>query len=219
MYQRTVSRAIRELIELHSRTRPVSSKKPSRQNKIIDTDPEFDYDYITNPANRQEIEDNIKKRKNIGDINRVLELDKQFRGEKCPTKRETLWQSLLKEASILPNKTHPVVQELEEKPRILKSSERVLHNFTPKNFHELAKDLRVLRTEELTTVTGPRSYYFIGDLADLENALVKFTISRLLKKNFKLISVPDILPVKVLEKCGMISQNIETQVCVYFKLL
>ncbi|KAK6635384.1 hypothetical protein RUM44_000635 [Polyplax serrata] len=212
MYQRTLSRAIREFIELHTRTRPVSNKKPSRQNKIALAECEFDYEYITNPVNRKQIENNIKHRKNVGDINRLLELDDQFRAEKCPGKRETLWQSLLTEANSLPNKTHPTVQGYEGRPKVLKCSEHVVHSFLPKTFMELAKDLRLLRTEDLATVTGSRSYYFIGDLAELEFALIKFTISRLLKKNFNVVSVPDILPAEVLERCGMTQNSMQTQV-------
>mgnify|MGYP002716693249 CR=1 FL=1 len=217
MYQRILSRAIREFIELHTRTKPVSSKKKSIcQSKIVLGDVEFDYDYITNPNNREEIENNIKNRKNVGDINRVLELDNQFRDEKCPGKRETLWQSLVKEAGSLPNKTHPAVKEYGERPRVLKSSEHVTHSFIPKDFQELAKDLKLLRMEDLTTVAGQRSYYFTGDLADLEQALIKYTISRLLKKNFQLISVPDILPMEVLERCGMTPNALQTQVNRFF---
>lgn len=218
MYQRTLSRAIREFIELHTRTRPVSNKKPFRQSKISLAEPEFDYEYITNPENRKEIEENIKSRKNIGDISRVLELDHKFRTEKCPAKRETLWQSLLAEASSLPNRTHPIIKAYQNRPKVLKSSEHVVHSFAPKEFHELAKDLRLLRTEHLNTVTGPRSYYFIGDLADLEYALIKFTISKLLKKNFQLVSVPDIVPSEILERCGMTESSIQSQVICLTKI-
>lgn len=42
-------------------------------------------------------------------------------------------------------------------------------------------------------ITGNRSYYLKGAGAQLEEALVRYTVDRLLDKGFKNISVPDII--------------------------
>lgn len=47
-------------------------------------------------------------------------------------------------------------------------------------------------------ITGHRSYYLRGAGAQLERALVKYTLERLVKRhNFQLISVPDIIKANV----------------------
>lgn len=47
------------------------------------------------------------------------------------------------------------------------------HTFPPQEFSVLAQRLGVLRTENLGNLTGTRSYYFLGGLADLEQALIR----------------------------------------------
>ena len=96
-----------------------------------------------------------------------------------------------------------VVEERGIKPR---------WSFTPQEFHEIAKDLDLLRTENLGNITGSRSYYFIKELVQLEQALIQFTVDTLMKKGFTLYSVPDLLHSKLIESCGMDTQGERTQV-------
>jgi seryl-tRNA synthetase len=61
-------------------------------------------------------------------------------------------------------------------------------------------------------MSGHKSYYFMGELAEMEQALVWFTVKKLLASNFKLVSVPDILPSQIIESCGMTVKGDRTQV-------
>lgn len=161
-------------------------------------EPEYNTNFLCNPANRDVIFNNIKRRKGIGDIDKVLE----YFGN--PEKRELLLQELSK----IPNCTHPVVIEYDDKPRLLKKCGRKPEfDFEPQEFAELATNLRTIRTDKLGPVTGQRSYMLLGDLAELEEALVQYAIRRLLKHEFKLLSVPDIIPTKIIERCGLIVDN------------
>jgi hypothetical protein len=85
-------------------------------------------------------------------------------------------------------------------------------SFKPLEFHSIAKDLDLLRTENLGNLTGPRSYYLIKELAQLEQALIHFTVDALEKKGFILYSVPDLLHSRLIESCGMDTKSERTQV-------
>lgn len=49
-------------------------------------------------------------------------------------------------------------------------------------------------------------------MADLEQALIRYTTDILFKEGFELISVPDILPAELIEGCGMQVNGNPTQV-------
>lgn len=194
--------------------RNVPEKKRYSSARKLVVAPEFDFDYIVDPANRNELETNIKKRKAVNNLDNIVELYKSFESEYEPSKKESILELLRNEASKLPNATHPCVQN--SNPRIVKALEPVDHSFKARTFHELAKELNLLRMEELSNIMGRRSYFFVGELADLEHALVKYTISKLLKNNFRLVSVPDILPAEIIDACGMNTKGQRTQVCIKF---
>lgn len=145
---------------------------------------------------------NIKKRKDFGDIDKVLELSSK------PEKRELF----LRELSKIPNCTHPVVHGY-DKPRILKQcGEKVKFDFEPEEFAELAVNLKAIRTHALGPIAGQRSYMLLGDLAELEEVLIQYTVGKLIKHGFKLVSVPDIIQTKIIERCGLIVDDGRTLV-------
>lgn len=167
------------------------------------SEPKYNTDFLCNPANRDIILNNIKKRKSIGDIDKVLEYSRN------PEKRELLLQELSK----IPNCTHPTVIDYGDKPRLLKKRGRMPEfDFEPQEFAELATNLKAIRTHTLGPVTGQRSYVLLGDLAELEEALIQYTLRRLLKHGFNLLSVPDIIPTKIIERCGLITDDGHTLV-------
>ncbi|XP_011643408.2 LOW QUALITY PROTEIN: serine--tRNA ligase, mitochondrial [Pogonomyrmex barbatus] len=171
--------------------------------KLSVPEPEYNIDFLCNPANRDVIFNNIKKRKSIGDIDKVLEYSRN------PAKRELL----LWELSRIPNYTHPAIIDYGDKPRLLKEcGKKAEFDFEPKEFAELVTDLKAIRTHTLGPVTGQRSYILLGELAELEEALIHYTLRRLVKHGFKLLSVPDIILTKVIEKCGLIVDGNRTLV-------
>ncbi|KAJ2949114.1 hypothetical protein O0L34_g6053 [Tuta absoluta] len=177
--------------------------------------PDIDVDYYCNTENVLEIKENIARRKGVGDISRVLEMYNIFK-QTPPSDnhykaiREDLYQAL----GNLPNKTHPSVKEYQDEPVILHelNDKRDFGKHTPLEFSEITRRLNLMRTDKLGQTCGHKSYYFLGELAELEEALIKYTVSALLKKNFQFVSVPDILPSNVLQSCGMTVNSDRTQI-------
>lgn len=177
-------------------------------------EPEFDTDYLCNVKYRSEIEKNIQHRKGIGNISRIHELHNKLQntclGEE---NRMNLLEELKKEAMQIPNKTCPLVALYGDNPKIIKViGNKTKFDFQPKEFSEITRMLHLMRTDNLSNLSGHKSYYFMGELAEMEHALVWFTVKRLLAKKFKLISVPDILPAQIIESCGMATRGDRTQV-------
>ncbi|XP_050455783.1 serine--tRNA ligase, mitochondrial [Cataglyphis hispanica] len=172
-----------------------TSGKKGASEKLCLPEPEYDTDFLCNPRNRDAILNNIRRRKDIGDIDRVLEFSDK------PEKRELFLQELSK----IPNCTHSAVLEYGDVPKLLKQSgEKVKFDFEPKEFAELATNLKTIRTQSLGPIAGQRSYILLGDLAELEDALIQYTIRKLMKHGFKLVSVPDIIQTNIIERCGLI---------------
>ncbi|XP_071866810.1 seryl-tRNA synthetase, mitochondrial [Bombus fervidus] len=161
-------------------------------------EPEYNIDFLCNPCNRDIIFNNITARKSIGDIDKILEL----------SKNPELKKSLLHELSKIPNQTDPRVLSYGKEPQILKEcGHNPKFDFKPDEFSTLVTSLKALKSKNLGPLIGTRGYLFLGDLAELEEALVHFTVRKLMKHGFKLVSVPDIIPTEVIERCGLIIDN------------
>lgn len=101
-------------------------------------------------------------------------------------------------------KTHPDIEHIKGDFKVLKSvGKNPVFDFKPLPLNMLKNIRYCLKTDNLTNYCGDRSYYFIGPLAKIEHALVQYTLTKLIKKGFKLISVPDILPDELIKRCGM----------------
>lgn len=178
--------------------------------------PDIDVDYYCNQKNSEEIKQNIARRKGIGDLQKVLEMYNVYKQTSVNDSKYDIIKSLLfKELGSLPNKTHPSVKDYEEEPRLVHelNDKRDFNCHTPLEFSEITRRLNLMRTDKLGQTCGHKSYYFLGELAELEEALIKYSVSALLNKGFELVSVPDILPSNVLESCGMTVNSDRTQVC------
>ncbi|XP_078036274.1 seryl-tRNA synthetase, mitochondrial [Augochlora pura] len=166
-------------------------------------EPEYNINYLCNPANRDAIFNNIRARKGVGDIDKVLEL----------SQKPELKQSFLNELSKIPNQTDPVILSYGDKPKVLREhGHKPEFDFEPKEFVELATKLNLLKCQFLGPLIGQKGYLFIGDLSELEEALIHYTIKQLMKNGFKLVSVPDIIPTNIIERCGLLSDGGRTLV-------
>jgi len=65
--------------------------------------------------------------------------------------------------------------------------------FNPKDHVELGKNLGIIDLERGVKLAGSRSYFLVGDGARLEQALMQFAINHMVKKNYKLLSVPTLV--------------------------
>ncbi|XP_031836659.2 seryl-tRNA synthetase, mitochondrial [Nomia melanderi] len=166
-------------------------------------EPEYDINFLCNPINRDVINKNIVARKGIGNIDKVLEL----------SQKPELKESFLHELSQIPNHTDPTVLSYGDKPQLLKTcGNKPEFDFEPKEFSKLVTNLKLLQNQSLGPVIGQRGYILVGDLAQLEEALVHYTIKELQKHGFKIVSVPDIIPTKIIERCGLITDKGRTLV-------
>ncbi|KAH9494406.1 seryl-tRNA synthetase [Bulinus truncatus] len=188
---------------------------PEWNKSFLLPEPELDWDYLLNPENAEVIARNVISRKGIGDIYKVLKLSELMNNERDEHKKETLKQEMISEALDLPNFSHPdAVIGDESQARIVEivgqQKECTDH---PRNVSEIAgKGLKMLRDENLTFSTGSKTYYLEDKLAKLERALVSFTIDRLIKKGFELVSVPDLLYSGVIDSCGFKTSSGRSQV-------
>ncbi|XP_025105730.1 serine--tRNA ligase, mitochondrial-like [Pomacea canaliculata] len=163
--------------------------------------PQLNWEYLCNPDNTDIIQANISNRKGVGDIHRVHQLWKEHKKSR-------------KKSLNIPNLSHPASPLGEEANAKLveKHGQQREFNFKPKTVVELGEALQLLKTSDVGMTTGPRTYYFIGALAELEQALVNFTLHKLLKQGFKLVSVPDLLYPNVIDRCGFKTEGERTQV-------
>ncbi|XP_047991682.1 serine--tRNA ligase, mitochondrial [Leguminivora glycinivorella] len=179
------------------------------------TQPDIDLGYYCDVSNSSEVKQNISSRKGVGNIDRVLDIYNRLKViDVADETRDALKQELYRELSKLPNKTHPSVQGHEDDPIVVHelNKKRDFGKHSPLEFSEITRLMNLMRTDKLGQTCGHKSYYFLGELAELEEALIKYAVSYLIKENFKLVSVPDILPKNVLESCGMSINSDRTQI-------
>lgn len=164
-----------------------------------------------------------KYRKSNGNIIALQSLFDAYSGEANDSKKENLRVELINEIKRFPNDTHPTVADYDVKAGPIEQyTFGDLHKKpNPKalTFDELAKMSNTFRMHNLGNFTGSNSYYLMDSLADLEQALIRYTVDNLLDEGFEIISVPDILPDTVIEGCGMATKGDRHQVfykrCLY----
>ncbi|XP_053678524.1 serine--tRNA ligase, mitochondrial [Anopheles nili] len=167
----------------------------------------YNADYLLNPSNISEIETNIKQRKGIGDIRLVHSINERLTKGVHHTEKESsiLRAQLQAELEKIPNHTHPDVAHYGTEPKVVQRFNEQLkqtdRKFYP--FDDICKKMNLFRMENLGNFTGHRSYYLTDELAEFEHALINHTVASLRRRNFELITVPDILPGHIIESCGM----------------
>lgn len=172
------------------------------KHKLSTIQPEFN---TTNLDDITAVEANIQSRKGVGNIRRIHELQNDSTAESTV--------SLQLELRRLPNETHPAVRDYGDEPKEVQTYGTARSfGFKPKNFAELCRKLNILRTDHLGNFTGSKTYYLMNELAELEQALIQYTMDALLLHDFVLTTVPDLLPAEVIEGCGMSTEGERTQV-------
>lgn len=87
----------------------------------------------------------------------------------------------------------PVGEDESANVEIDKWGEKPEFAFTPKDHVELGKKLGIIDIERGVKIAGSRSYFLVGDGARLEQALLRFAIDKMTKKDYKLMAVPAIV--------------------------
>lgn len=131
-----------------------------------------------------------------------------------PEQNEKL-QSL---AASLPNWVHPEVKNYTTEFQLVKTVGTMKNlPFKPVDGTDLLKNKDLLKMENLNNFCGEKSYFFANDLVRLEQALVHYTVEKLLAKGFIPVSVPDILHENMLERCGMATKGEQHQVSAIYE--
>uniref|UniRef100_H2YSF5 serine--tRNA ligase n=1 Tax=Ciona savignyi TaxID=51511 RepID=H2YSF5_CIOSA len=68
----------------------------------------------------------------------------------------------------------------------------------------IGQRLKLFRQDRMSDFAGHRNYFLTDDAAELEQALIQFTLDKLRSKNFRFISTPNILKDAVLEGAGVV---------------
>lgn len=169
--------------------------------------------------NLKEILNNLDSYKNDISLRKNSRYEEIF-SDFCNTLKESAVEpenneKLMYLAAQLPNWIHPDVKNYPndfETIKIVGDPKQL--PFKPQVGTDILKEKDLLKMESLSHYCGERSYYFIGDLVKLDQALVDYTVQKLLQKQFIPISVPDILHEDIVEKCGMTTKGKRTQVWV-----
>lgn len=178
------------------------------------SNPIFDESYLLNPANVEEINENTKNRKGVGDIYLIHEINNKLRSDTVSDEEKaSLKVQLQEELKKIPNQTHPEVKNYGDENKVVSYfNEKPTFKHKPLDFTEICKKINILRTDHLGNFNGSKSYYLMNDLAELEQALIRYTTNKILSHGFELISVPDILPAEVIQSCGFQVDGERTQV-------
>lgn len=188
---------------------------PEWHRNIQLPDPELNFDYLVNNDNTKEIEKNIENRKGVSDIHKVIALWKKYHAETDKEKKDGLWKELLDEALKVPNSSNPnspIGDESQARVVEIIGNDRGVANKL-KTANVIGEELGVLSHNDI--VSGDRTLHFYGGLAKLEQALITYTLSKIIPKGFTLLTVPDMLHPAVIEKCGFPTTGVRNQV---FKL-
>lgn len=172
--------------------------------------PELDWLYLLNEENTETIAENIKSRKGVGDIHKMMSLSRQLDHEENPEKEEVLVQEIMSEGLNIPNSSHPDTIHGDETcaREIGLVGEKKEFDFEPWKTDFIGEKQGSTRISNLNFAHGERCLYFEADLARLERALVNFTLDYLRNLNFEYVTVPDILHSDVVDGCGF-KTNIE----------
>lgn len=144
------------------------SSEPTK-HKFVLAKPEFNENFLLDEGNREKIDENIKLRKGVGDINLVHELNDKLRSEGLSHEvKHSITEQLQEELRKVPNDTHPDVKNYGDDPKVVAyyNEKREFSN-KPFEFSEICKKLNLLRTDHLGNFAGHKSYFLMSDLAEL----------------------------------------------------
>ena len=115
----------------------------------------------------------------------------------------------------IPNLTHPKspVGKTEAENHELRTwGKPRSFDFSPKDHVQLGEDLDLIDFEAGARVAGQKFYYLKNEAVLLENALIQYSLSKLIAKGFTPFTTPDLAKASILEGIGFNPRGEETQV-------
>ena len=190
------------------------------KNNIENRKTEFvDVYEIVGAYNRlQKIENEIQRRKQMlvesENINAEDVAKSKFTLYVLSQLRKEMEKFYMTEALSIPNKTHPsvlvdgaredlVVETIGKKPKF---------DFEVADHIVIAQRFKGMRQKEMSKMIEKRNSFLIGGLAELEQALVHYTIDKLKERGFMFISVPNMLHDVVFEGAGLVNNKMDIMV-------
>lgn len=207
-------------LQCHNENKPADVKDHKQWSDVLEPEvwstplempePEYDWEYLCEDK-KEEIKENIMNRKGRGDIDKVLELKSKY----AATGKKETRLVLMKAACDIPNRSSrhsPVGDECNAKLVETYGEKAKFPDFKPKPATKIGESLNLIRMKNLAITTGSKSYYFLADLAQMEQALIQLAVNRLMAKGFDLVTVPEIINPAVIEACGFHTTGPVTQV-------
>ena len=139
-----------------------------------------DLPYLLNKMNRAKIIENLSMRREITleKATNIVDLLYLAKEESIKSPTEENRRKLNEIASKFPNLTHPKAAHLKE-PKVINKQEK----WIPKSpldkiqtFEKLGGITGGLRTHDTSQVSSEKSYYLFGQLAELEQALIRYNL-------------------------------------------
>lgn len=189
---------------------------------------DLNWEYLLDKKNLKEIKENSKARKGIGNIHQVHKLYEKLE-KYSQNPRETnleypieydstkiqdfmdLVEEIYKKASEIPNKTHESVPISDVNGECVLKTGTKIEKKTP-TIDKISELYGWLKEEHISLYSTQRAYILRNELADLEQALVQYTLKYLKDKGFIFVSVPDILHHSIIESCGFQTKGFRNQV-------
>jgi len=141
--------------------------------------------------------------------------DEEEEEEEEVDKVHSIIEQMYVEANGLPNDTHEssAIGNYDKSECVLKlGGTEEVNKIKKPTIDQIAQLYGWLREEQISLYSTQRAYVLRNELADLETALVQYTLDYLAKQGFITISVPDILHHSVIESCGFPTRGERTQV-------
>ncbi|CAH8466881.1 unnamed protein product [Schistosoma bovis] len=191
--------------------------------------PHFNLNLFNDEKFIENLRANLTARKSNLNLDHMLDLYRNY----TKTKHKETHDELMSLVCELPNFTHPLTpigdsfkarhiyihgSKREERWKLLDVINITSGTHQPViNHHNINSSITInpedhLRVKDTTIGAGHKTYYFTGPLAQLESALVAYTVDRLKATGFEFVSVPDILPEPVIRACGFQTQGIRSQI-------
>ena len=112
----------------------------------------------------------------------------------------------------VPNKTCPSVGCETERTNLVLEKVGVKPVFDHEIYDHIhiGKRMKLIRQDNMLKMVGQRNSFFVGAAAELEQALIQFSVDRLKQRGFMFISVPNILKDAVFTGAGLVDDKMDT---------
>lgn len=141
-----------------------------------------------------------EKQKAIQDMQSVSTEEKDL-NEKLNKIEEELNPLMLK-MPLIPSPETPIGKDDTENVEIKNWGEIPNFDFEPKDHVQLGKDLDIIDIERGVKAAGSRFYYFKGDGALLEQAVLQYALQKLVQKGFTMLSPPVLVRKDAMQATG-----------------